>query len=136
MSSLVSKYKDHFITFVEAGFIAINQMDEPTAQRLFKAAKLLNPESTFPDLGLGFLHLCKLEIKQAMQFFNTVLKKDPENETALSFLAVAEVFSTDKESTGYDHLKKLKESEDESIKKFSKDSLEFVEKFLKKSMHK
>ena len=42
MSTIRSKYKDQFILFLEAGFVAINQMDETSALAVFKAAKLLN----------------------------------------------------------------------------------------------
>ncbi|NBO23907.1 MAG: SctF chaperone SctG, partial [Chlamydiae bacterium] len=92
MSTLKSKYKDHFILFLEAGFIAVHQMDEPSAQRLFAAARLLNPESTLNDVAIGYLHLCKLELKKAISHFEHVLKKDPHNDMAKGFLAMSKIF--------------------------------------------
>jgi len=72
----ISNYKEHFITFLEAGFIAVNQADEDSAWKLFKAAELCNPKSQLPKIGFGYLHLHKLELKQAVETFDEVLKAD------------------------------------------------------------
>ena len=46
-------YKEDWILFLEAGFIAVNQADEDAATKLFKAAEMLNPENTMPKVGHG-----------------------------------------------------------------------------------
>lgn len=133
---LKSKYKDHYILFLEAGFIAINQMDEPSALRLFHAAKLINPDSYLNEIGMGYLHLCKLELKKAIQHFNNVIHKDPHNEMAKAFLAMAKMFSTDQVKEGQELLDSLMHSKNKDMQQFSKSSFEFIEKFMKKSAHK
>jgi len=136
MSTIRSKYKDQFILFLEAGFVAINQMDETSALAVFKAAKLLNPESILNEIGMGYLHLCKLEIKKAIHHFELALKVDPNNEMAKSFLGLSKIFSTDRVKEGLEILSSLKESHSKEVKHFSKSSLEFVDQYLKKSIHK
>ena len=50
----LAKYKEHFIVMVEAGFIAVNQADEDSAMKLFKAATLLDPKNLLPRVGMGY----------------------------------------------------------------------------------
>ena len=83
----LKQYKEDFFLLLEAGFIAVNAADEDSAIKLFKASELLRPESTFPKVGFGYMHLCKLELKQAVALFREVLAKEPENEMAKTFLA-------------------------------------------------
>ena len=64
------KYEGHFITMTEAGFVAVNQADEDSAVKLFKAAALLSPNQLLPRIGFGYIHLCKLELKQAAKIFS------------------------------------------------------------------
>ena len=59
----LNKFKDDFFLFLEAGFIAVNQADEDAAVKLFKAAQLLDPQQSLPQIGFGYLHLHKLELK-------------------------------------------------------------------------
>ncbi|MFY7842767.1 MAG: tetratricopeptide repeat protein [Rhabdochlamydiaceae bacterium] len=126
-------YKQNYIHFVEAGFIAINQGDEEAAHKLFSAATLLNPENTLPKIGFGYFHLCKLEIKSACQYFEEVLAKEPENEMAKTFLGLSLSFSASKSQEGEDKLKKaLDEVKDPQVKSLTKSALSFVEKFIKK----
>jgi tetratricopeptide (TPR) repeat protein len=132
MSTLTAKYKDHYVLFLEAGFIAVNQADEISATRLFAAARMLNPKSVLNDIGMGYLHLNKLEIKKAISYFESALKIEPNNEMAKAFLGMAKVFSTDQVKEGHHILETLKESKDPAMKTFSKSSLEFVDKFMKK----
>jgi predicted Zn-dependent protease len=51
--SLLDGFKDDYALFIEAGFVAIKQLDEIAARRLFKAAELLNPENPASQLGIG-----------------------------------------------------------------------------------
>src|SRR5271168_1254116 len=88
MSGL-EKYKEHFILMAEAGFVAINQGDEDAAIKLFKASQLLAPENALPKIGKGYLHLCKLELKQAAKVFEEILADDPHNDMAKAFLGLS-----------------------------------------------
>ena len=63
MSNL-KKYKEDWLLFTEAGFIAVNQADEDAAIKLFRAGETLNPENTLPQVGIGYLHLHKLDSLQ------------------------------------------------------------------------
>lgn len=128
------KYKHHFITMIEAGFIAVNQADEDSAVKLFKAAGLLNPEHALSKIGFGYLHLCKLELKQAVKYFNEVLEQDPENEMCKAFLGLSLSLNPSEVSQGEILLEETqKEAKDPMIKNLASSALSFVSKFIKKT---
>ncbi len=130
-----AQYKDSYIHFVEAGFIAVNQADEDAAIKLFKAAALLKPENTLPQLGTGYLHLCKLELKQAIQAFRDVLAKEAHNEMAKAFLGFALCLTPTEVATGEKQLEEtIKTAHDPAIKELAGNALDFVEKFVKKPL--
>ncbi len=130
-----SKYKDSYIHFVEAGFIAVNQGDEDAALKLFKAAALLRPDNALPKVGLGYMHLCKLELKQACMHFNEVLAKEPNNEMAKAFLGFSLCLTPTDVAKGEKHLAEaVKNSHDPAIKKLAESALDFVENFVKKPL--
>ena len=130
----LSKYKDDFILFLETGFIAINQADEDAALKLFKACELLEPGHSLIKLGMGYLHLHKLELKQACQLFDEVLQSDPTNEMASAFKGIALSLSPEEGVKGEQLLEKtLKGSSDPEIKKVCNTTLDFVEHFVKKT---
>ncbi len=130
----LQEYKDHFILMAEAGFIAINQGDEDAAVKLFKATELLNPETTLPKIGMGYLHLCKLELKQAAKVFEEIIKKDPKNEMAMTFLGLTLALNPAECAKGEKVLEEsIAAAQDPMIKNLAKSSLEFVEKFVKKA---
>ena len=83
----IKKYKDDFILLVEGGYIAVNQADEDGALKLFRAAELLQPDNSLCKVGFGYLHLHKLELKQAVKIFQEVLDKEP-NELKPKFEAL------------------------------------------------
>ena len=85
----LSEYDEDFFLFLEAGFMAINQADEDAALKMFKACKLLRPENTLTTIGLGYLHLHKLELKAAIEYFRTILVQEPDNAMAQTFLGIA-----------------------------------------------
>ena len=62
----LKKYEEDFFLFLEAGFIAINQADEDSAVKLLKTCELMQPENPLIKIGFGYLHLHKLELKQAL----------------------------------------------------------------------
>lgn len=128
-----NKYKTDLILFLEGGFIAVNQMDEENARKLFRAASLVDPENSMPKVGIGYLHLQKLELAKAITHFEKVLKDEPENEMAKTFLGICFSLAPNKEDEGEKILKQTIKSGDPLIKRLSHDSLEFVEKFVKKA---
>lgn len=128
------KYQDHFITMAEAGFIAVNQADEDSAVKLFKAAAMLRPEELLPKVGFGYLHLCKLELKRAAEIFSEILEKNPSNEMAKTFLGLCYALNPSEVSKGEVLLtESTKEAKDPTIKTLAVSALDFVEKFVKKA---
>jgi tetratricopeptide (TPR) repeat protein len=131
MSDL-SKHKDQFLLFVEAGFIAVNQSDEDSALKLFHAARLLNKESALPSIGIGYLHLCKLELKKAIEDFQKVLHADPKNDMAKAMLGISMSLTKDGWKEGEKVLKETAHSNNKDIQSLSNASIDLVEKFVKK----
>jgi tetratricopeptide (TPR) repeat protein len=130
----IEKYKKDFILLAEAGFIAINQADEDAAIKLFKAAELLDPSNPLSKIGVGYLHLCKLELKQAAKCFEDILVADPRNEMAKAFLGLSLSLNPKDLDRGEKVLKEsAKESHDPMIKDLALNALDFVEKFVKKT---
>jgi hypothetical protein len=108
-------------------------MDEDAAIKLFKAAEMLNPESTLPKVGFGYLHLHKLELKQACKVFEEVLEKEPKNEMAKTFLGICMSLSPTTLTKGEKILEQTQKSHDPMIKNLSGTAIDFAEKFLKKA---
>ncbi len=133
MSDALKNYKEDFFLFLEAGFVAVNAADEDSAVKLFKAAEILKPESTFPKVGFGYMHLCKLELKQATAAFREVLAKEPDNEMAKTFLGICMTLIPTELSAGERSLEELSKSNDSGIKKLAGIAIEFAEKFVKKA---
>jgi tetratricopeptide (TPR) repeat protein len=127
------KFKDDFILLAEAGFIAVNQADEDAAMKLFKAAELLDPQNILPALGFGYLHLHKLELKDAIKRFEQVLDKEPNNEMAKAFIGLCYSLSPDQVNKGEKILEVSAKSKDPMLKKMATSAIEFVEKFVKPS---
>jgi tetratricopeptide (TPR) repeat protein len=128
------KTKDQFLLLAEAGFIAINQADEDAAIKLFKASELLDPENVLPKIGIGYLHLCKLELKQAAKTFEDILAKDPNNEMARAFLGLSLSLNPAELAKGEKVLEEAtQKSKDPMVKTLAESSLDFVEKFVKKT---
>ena len=127
------EYNNDYFLFLEAGFVAVNQCDEDSALKLFMAAQILRPDNIFPKIGYGYMHLCKLELKQAEEMFNAVLRSDPRNELALSFLGITKSFMPNKVSEGEKILTELaKITNDEDMKKLVNTSQDFIETHIKK----
>ncbi len=75
-------FQSDFALLIETGFIAVKQLDEIGAKRIFYAAQALRPESSAPRIGLGYIALNKLEIKEASQIFEKIVAEEPENYLA------------------------------------------------------
>ncbi len=134
MGQQLQKYKDNFFLLAESGFIAINQGDEDAAIKLFKASELLRPDNLLPKVGMGYMHLCKLELKQAAKIFEDILAKEPNNEMAKTFLGLSLSLNPAEVAKGEKVLEQSShDSKDPMVKDLAKNSLEFVRKFVKKA---
>ena len=130
--TILDAYKNDFLLFLEAGYIATNQMDEDSAIKLFKAAEALDAKSPLIKIGFGYLALHKLELKQAKKLFNEVLQQDPNNEMAKTFLGIATCLTPKEMTQGEKLLEETKKSSNPEIQKLTKTALDFVDTFLKK----
>ncbi len=127
------KYKEDFILLAEAGFIAVNQADEDSALKLFRAAELLDSKNILPKIGMGYLHLHKLELKQAVKSFEDVLEIDPHNDMAKAFMGLCLSMMPNTVGKGEKMLEQTLKSKDPAIKKLADSAIDFVEKFIKKT---
>lgn len=127
-----------FKHFLEAGFIAVNQADEDSAMKLFKAAEILNPQSTLPQAGYGYLHLHKLELKQACAIFKKILEKEPHNMMCKAFLGICTAMQPAHVMEGEKILdetfKSTKGKGDVAdVHQLTVTAIDFVERFIKKT---
>lgn len=122
-----------FALLIEAGFIAVKQLDEVSAVRIFSAAQVMNPMSTAPQIGLGYIALNKLEINRAIAIFEGVTKKEPDNCLAKTFLGMCFLLSKPKRKQGEEIIKEaIEKSDDPTIKNLGELSLQWAEKDLSK----
>jgi Tfp pilus assembly protein PilF len=96
----IEDFKEDFSLLIEAGFIAVKQLDEISATRIFHAAQEINPDSTAPQIGLGYIALNKLEVKHATKIFEEVAQKEPENYLAQTFLGICFLLTKAKRKKG------------------------------------
>ncbi|MCI0381452.1 MAG: SctF chaperone SctG [Chlamydiae bacterium] len=130
----LQQFKDHFILLCEAGFIAVNQADEDAATKLFRASTLLNPHNVLPKIGMGYMHMIKLELKHACKVFEEVLQKEPNNEMAKAFLGLSYALTASEVTKGERILEEsAKRAHDSMVKNLSQAALDFIEKFIKKA---
>ena len=126
-------FKEDFSLLIEAGFVAVKQLDETSATRIFQAAQALSPDSTAPQIGLGYIALNKLEVKDAIKIFEEVLKKDPENHLAQTFLGICFLLNKAKRKKGETLIHEaIKNTDNDSIKNLGEVSLEWAKKDLTK----
>lgn len=129
----LDEFKEDFGLLIEAGFVAVKQMDEKSARYIFKAAEELNPESVNPQIGLGYIALNKLDLKEADRIFEQVVAKEPQNWLAVCFLGISHMLQKSKRKKGEELVQKaLQNSSDDTIKNLAKISLEWNDKDLKK----
>ncbi len=127
------KYREDFTLFLEAGYIAVNQADEDSANKLFAAAEQLEPQNALPKLGRGYLHLHKLELKQACKAFEDILDQEPNNHMAKAFLGIALSMQPSTVDKGEKILKETHKSKEFGINSLSETAIDFVERFIKKT---
>ncbi len=126
-------FLDDFALLIEAGFVAVKQLDEVSATRIFNAAQVMNPMSTAPQIGLGYIALNKLELKKATTIFEGVAKKEPENCLAQTFLGMCFLLTKPKRKHGEEIIKKaMEKTDDPTIKNLGELSLTWAEKDLNK----
>ncbi|MCB1113061.1 MAG: SctF chaperone SctG [Chlamydiales bacterium] len=124
---------DDFALLIEAGFVAVKQLDETSASRLFHAAQAMNPMSTAPQIGLGYIALNKLEVKEATRIYEDVLKKEPDNYLAQTFLGMCLLLTKAKRKKGKKMIEEAKaKSNDPTVKNLCDISLTWAEKDLEK----
>lgn len=130
-------FQEDFSLLIEAGFVAVKQLDEVSATRIFHAAQTMNPTSTAPRIGLGYIALNKLEIKEATRIFEGVVKDDPENYLAQTFLGMCFLLNKAQRKKGEQLINEaIKKTDDPTIKSLGEISLVWAEKDLKKEKSK
>ncbi len=126
------EFDEDFALLIEAGFIAIKQLDEMSAKKIFQAAQIIRPDSQIPKMGIASIALNKLELKEAIRLYGEVLEKEPQNHTAQVFLGLSYLFS--KNNPGYQKkgeklIRETLEKTDEPIvKQLGISGLEWLEK--------
>lgn len=130
--SLTKEFKEDYALFIEAGFVAVKQLDEIAARRLFKAAELLNPDNPASQLGLGYIALNKLQIAEATKIFEAILEKDPEHHLAEALLGICCLLTKNKMQKGEKLIQDAKaKSTDPTIKNLADVCMDWAEKDLK-----
>lgn len=130
----LAEFKDDFAMLIEAGFVAVKQLDEVSANRIFQAAQMISPTSTAPQIGLGYIALNKLELKEATRIYEEVTGNEPDNLLAQMFLGICYVLSKPKRKKGEKLIKEtLEKATDPTIRSLGELALEWVDKDLKKS---
>lgn len=126
-------FKEDFALFIEAGFIAVKQLDEISALRIFEAAQILNPASSAPKIGFGYIALNKLEIKKASEIFEEICAEDPDNHLAQTFLGISYLLNKNKRKKGEKLIQEaIEKTTDPSVKNLGKTALNWSEKELSK----
>lgn len=128
-TNLTEELTQDFSLLIDAGFVAVNQRDEDSAKKLFRAAQLIKPESTIPRIGFGFIALNKLELDIAQKEFKDVLSQDPEHELATAFLGISLCFNPKTRADGKKMLQDvLEKTENPEVKNLGAVSLEWLRK--------
>jgi predicted Zn-dependent protease len=130
--SLLDNFKDDFVLLIEAGFVAVKQLDEIAARRLFKAAEILNPDNPASQLGLGYIALNKLQVNEASKIFEGILKKDPTHYLAQALLGVCYMMNKTKRKKGEKMIEEAKlKSSDPAIQTLADVCMDWANKDLK-----
>lgn len=130
----IASFSEDFALLIEAGFVAVKQLDEMSATRIFQAAGVLNPGHAAPKIGMGYIALNKLEVKQATKIFEEVTVKEPENWLAQTFLGICFILTKPKRKKGEALIHEaMSKTSDPTIKNLGALSLEWAEKDLYKA---
>lgn len=129
--NILEFFNEDFSLFVEAGFIAVKQLDEIASRRLFKAAEILNPDSPASQLGLGYIALNKLRVTEASGIFEAILSKDPEHHLAKTLLGISYLLMQDKKKEGEQLILETKEKcGDPTVRNLAEVCLDWLHKDL------
>lgn len=112
MMTTLQDFKEDLGLLVEAGLLAIKQGDEESAKKIFDACDVLDDDGVQKAFGYGLIAMHKMEIPKAIESFQSLLKKDPENWRATAFLGFAyilTIFSDDSATEKSANLKKALE---------------------------
>lgn len=130
----MEEFKDDFSLLIEAGFVAVKQLDAISSSRIFVAAQIISPGHTAPKIGLGYIALNQLNVKEATHIFETIVETEPENYLAQTFLGMCYLLNKPKRKKGEKLIHEaIEKSDDPTIKGLGKISLEWAEKDLKKT---
>ncbi len=126
-------FQEDFGLLIQAGFVAIQQLDEPGARKLFEAAKLLRPESSAPDIGFGYIHLNKMEHQKANEIFCEIVTKEPENHLAQVFYGMTMMMNEETQKDGEAVVSKaIAKTDDQAVVNLGKAALEWSSNDLKR----
>ena len=132
MTQTIQTFQEDFSLLIEAGFVAVKQLDEVSATRIFYAAQIINPTSTAPRIGLGYIALNKLEVKEAIRIFESVVKDEPDNYLAQTFLGMCFLLNKAMRKKGEQLIKDaMEKTNDPTIKNLGETALVWSEKDLK-----
>jgi hypothetical protein len=130
---ILKEFDEDFPLLIEAGFVAVTQADEDCAKKLFRAAKLLRPESTAWQMGFGYIALNKLEVKEALRIFTKISKAEPYNYLAQTFLGLCHLLMKKDKQLGETLIRDaMDSSDDEAVKHLGEVSLKWMEEYYKK----
>lgn len=129
--SLLAYFAEDYSLLVEAGFVAVKQLDEIAARRIFKAAEILNPDNPASQIGFGYIALNKLRVTEAATIFEAILDKDPKHRLAQALLGVVYLLTQDKKKRGEQLLIEAKDGcDDPTIKNLAEVCLDWMKKDL------
>lgn len=130
----LAEFQEDFAMLIEGGFIAVKQLDEVSATRIFLAAQMLNPTSVAPQIGLGYIALNKLDLKEACRIFEQVLRQEPQHDLAKTFYGICLLLDKARREEGEQIIKEvIGRTTDPTIKNLGHISLEWADKDLKKA---
>lgn len=129
----LDEFKDDFALLIEAGFVAVKQLDEISAAHIFRAAQAISPSNTAPRIGIGYIALNKLELKKATQIFQEIVQEEPDNYLAQTFLGMSYLLTRGRQKKGERIIREaIEKTSDQTIKNLGTISLEWAEKDLSK----
>jgi len=130
----IEEFKEDFSLLIEAGFVAVKQLDAISSSRIFIAAQMISPSHTAPQVGLGYIALNQLNIKEATHIFEEITSKEPENWLAQTFLGISYLLSKPKRKKGEKlNREAMEKTKDATVKSLGEVSLEWADKDLTKA---
>lgn len=127
-------FKEDFPLLIEAGFVAVKQLDEVSATRIFHASDVLSPGHPASKLGVGYIHMNKLELKEASKVFEEILAEHPDHNLAEMFLGICCLLNKAKRKQGEKIIKEVMgKTDDPTVVNLGQVSLDWASSELKKS---